>query len=167
MIRTSLAAVPRRGTFLACKLAAAAALALVVAVVTSFVTFLLGQAMLGEEHRTSLSEPGVLRAVIGAALYMTLLVLFAAGVATLLRQPVLAMGVLVPFFFMISSILVAIPATKEVARYLPDQAGQQVMIVTAQENAPAYGPWGGLGIMALWTAVAVGVGYVALLKRDA
>lgn len=64
MIRTSLAAVPQRGTFLFSKVAVAAGLALVVGVITSFITFFLGQAALGS-HKASISDPGVLRAVIG------------------------------------------------------------------------------------------------------
>lgn len=72
MIRTSLAAVPQRGTFLFSKIAVATGLAFVVALATSFVAFFLGQAMLGS-HRASIGDPGVLRAVIGGGLYMTLI----------------------------------------------------------------------------------------------
>ncbi len=98
MIRTSLAAVPQRGLFLASKLAVAAGLAFAVGVVTSFTAFFLGQAMLGD-HSTSIGDPGVLRAVIGGALYMTLIALFSMGVAAMLRSPMLSLGILMPFFF--------------------------------------------------------------------
>ncbi len=56
MIRTSLAAVPQRGTFLAGKLAVAAGLAFVVGIVTSFVAFFLGPGDAGrplDVHRRS------------------------------------------------------------------------------------------------------------------
>ncbi|MGY1497521.1 ABC transporter permease subunit [Streptomyces sp. QTS52] len=167
MIRTSLAAVPQRGTFLAGKLAVAAGLAFAVGVVTSFAAFFLGQAMLGG-HSTSIGDPGVLRAVIGGALYMTLIALFSMGVAAMLRSPMLSLGVLMPFFFLISNILGAVSATKKVARYLPDQAGSKIMqVVTPIDDDTPYGPWGGLAIMLAWVVVALLGGYVLLKKRDA
>lgn len=167
MIRTSLAAVPQRGTFLFSKIAVATGLAFVVALATSFVAFFLGQAMLGS-HRASIGDPGVLRAVIGGGLYMTLIALFSMGVATMLRSPMLSLGILMPFFFLISAILGNVDATKKFGQYLPDQAGSKIMqVVTPIDDDVPYGPWGGLGIMVLWVLVAVAGGYVLLKKRDA
>ncbi|MFF3712443.1 ABC transporter permease [Streptomyces phaeochromogenes] len=167
MIRTSLAAVPQRGTFLFSKIAVATGLAFVVALATSFVAFFLGQAMLGS-HRASIGDPGVLRAVIGGGLYMTLIALFSMGVATMLRSPMLSLGILMPFFFLISAILGNVDATKKFGQYLPDQAGSKIMqVVTPVDDDVPYGPWGGLGIMVLWVVVAVVGGYVLLKKRDA
>ncbi|MET8504536.1 ABC transporter permease [Streptomyces sp. NPDC004787] len=169
MIRTSLAAVPQRAAFLFSKIAVAGALALVVGLVTSFLSFFLGQALLGE-HRTTLGADNVLRAVVGAGLYMALIALFSMGVATMLRSSLLSLGILVPFFFLISQILSAVPKAKEVARYFPDQAGSKIMQVVpdalGSEKAP-YGPWGGLGIMVLWVAAALLGGYLVLKRRDA
>ncbi|MDQ0949604.1 ABC-2 type transport system permease protein [Streptomyces phaeochromogenes] len=167
MIRTSLAAVPQRGTFLFSKIAVATGLAFLVALATSFVAFFLGQAMLGS-HRASIGDPGVLRAVIGGGLYMTLIALFSMGVATMLRSPMLSLGILMPFFFLISAILGNVDATKKVGQYLPDQAGSKItQVVTPIDDDVPYGPWGGLGIMVLWVLVAVVGGYVLLKKRDA
>ncbi|BBC32920.1 ABC transporter [Streptomyces graminofaciens] len=167
MIRVSLAAVPQRGTFLFSKIAVATGLAFVVAVATSFATFFLGQAMLGE-HRASIGDTGVLRAVIGGGLYMTLIAVFSMGVATMLRSPMLSLGILMPFFFLISNILGNVGATKKVGRYLPDQAGSRIMqVVTPVDDDTPYGPWGGLGIMALWVIAALLGGYALLKKRDA
>lgn len=166
MIRTSLAAVPQRGVFLSAKLAVATALALLVSLVTSFAAFFLGQAMLGE-HRASLGDEGVLRAVIGGGLYMTLIAVFSMGVATMLRSPMLSLGILVPFFFLISTVLGYVDATKKVARFLPDQAGSRIMRVVPPVDDTPYGPWGGLGIMVLWVLAALVGGYVLLRRRDA
>lgn len=167
MIRTSLAAVPRRGTFLAGKIAVATGLALVVGLATSFVTFFLGQAMLGG-LRAEIGDPGVLRAVIGGGLYMALIAMFSMGVATMLRSPMLSLGILMPFFFLISNILGNVSATEKIGRYLPDQAGSKVMqVVTPVDDETPYGPWGGLGIMVLWVIAALVGGYLTLRKRDA
>lgn len=167
MIRTSLAAVPRRGTFLASKIAVATGLALVVGLATSFVTFFLGQAMLGD-HRAEIGDPGVLRAVIGGGLYMALIAMFSMGVAAMLRSPMLSLGILMPFFFLVSNILGNVSATEKIGRYLPDQAGSRIMqVVTPIDDDKPYGPWGGLGIMVLWVIAALLGGYLTLKKRDA
>ncbi|MEU6496543.1 ABC transporter permease subunit [Streptomyces sp. NPDC046984] len=167
MIRTSLAAVPRRATFLFGKIAVATALALVVGMATSFLAFFLGQAVLGP-HGARLGDPGVLRAVFGGGLYMTLIAMFSMGIAAMLRSPMLSLGVLMPFFFLISNILGNVSATKKIGRFLPDQAGSRILQVVpgAGDNTP-YGPWGGLGIMVLWVAAALAGGYALLKKRDA
>jgi ABC-2 type transport system permease protein len=167
MIRTSLAAVPRRATFLFSKIGVATALALVVGMVTSFLAFFLGQVMLGP-HRTSLGEPGVLRAVFGGGLYMTLIAMFSMGVAAMLRSPMLSLGILMPFFFLISNILGNVSVTKKVGQFLPDQAGSRIMqVVPRLDDDTPYGPWGGLGIMLLWVVAALAGGYAVLRRRDA
>ncbi|MFF4352690.1 ABC transporter permease [Streptomyces sp. NPDC001530] len=167
MIRTSLAAVPQRGSFLFSKIAVATGLALVVGMITSFVAFFLGQAMLGP-HKAQIGDPGVLRAVIGGGLYMTLIAVFSMGVAAMLRSPMLSLGILMPFFFLISNILGNVSATKKIGRYLPDQAGSKIMqVVTPVDDSTPYGPWGGLAIMVLWVIAALIGGYALLKKRDA
>ncbi|SOD59324.1 ABC-2 type transport system permease protein [Streptomyces zhaozhouensis] len=165
MIRSSLSAVPVRGRLLVAKLAVATALALAVGMVTAFASFLLGQLALGD-HRTDLSEPGVLRAVFGTGLYMGLIALFAMGLTWVLRSPLLSFGVQIPFFFMISNILANVPATEKIGDYLPDQAGSRAMAVVDTGGWP-YGPWTGLLIMLAWVAAAVLAGWLVLRHRDA
>ncbi|MFJ6213054.1 ABC transporter permease [Streptomyces sp. NPDC092296] len=165
MIRVSLAAVPKRGTLLASKSLVVLGLVLVVGLLTSFVSFLLGQALLGS-HSTTLGAPHVLRAVIGAALYMALLCLFSLGVTAMLHHQTLSLGILMPFFFLISPILSSVPKVKTVARYFPDQAGSRITSVYQPADAP-YGPWAGLGICALWVVAALVGGWLVLRRRDA
>ncbi|MFD4737535.1 ABC transporter permease [Streptomyces virginiae] len=169
MIRTSLAAVPRREHFLLGKMAVATALALVVGLLTSFVSFFLTQALLGDLG-IGIGEEHVLRAVTGAGLYLALLALFCMGVAAMLRSSVAAISVLVPFFLIVSNLLVGFDATRTVGQYLPSNAGGRIMqVVPNAFDAPEtpYGPWGGFGIMVLWTLAAVLGGYAVLRKRDA
>lgn len=169
MIRTSLAAVPQRATFIFSKIAVAGLLALAVGMATSFLTFFLGQALLGE-HRTSIGEENVLRAVVGGGLYMGLIALFSMGVATMLRSSMLSLGILMPFFFLVSQILAAVPGAKDVARYFPDQAGSKIMQVVPNamnSGESPYGPWAGLGIMVVWVVAALAGGFLVLKKRDA
>ncbi|MEK8110389.1 hypothetical protein NKG94_50855 [Micromonospora sp. M12] len=78
----------------------------IIAVVASFFTT---QATMGGAQRVSLTDGGVLPALAGAALYTTMLCLFSMGLATVLRSAALTMGILVPLFFTISTILTNLP----------------------------------------------------------
>jgi hypothetical protein len=90
------------------------------------------------------------------------------GVAAMLRSPMLSLGILMPFFFLISTILGNVDATKKIGRFLPDQAGSRIMqVVPRLGDERPYGPWGGLGIMVLWVLAALAGGYVLLKRRDA
>ncbi|MDH6127994.1 ABC transporter permease subunit [Kitasatospora sp. GP82] len=165
MIRLTLAAVPQRGTLLTGKAVVLGALALAVSLVTAFLTFFVGQSLLGD-HSTALGAPNVLRAVLGAAFYLTMLCLFAAGVTAMLHNQTMALGVLVPFFFLLSPILSAVPKVKTLAHYFPDYAGQRMLLVYEQHGQP-YGPWTGFFICLAWTLAALVGGALVLRKRDA
>ncbi len=169
MIRTSLAAVPHRTHFLLGKMTVATALALAVGLLTSFVSFFLTQALLGD-FGVGIDEENVLRAVVGAGVYMALIALFCMGVAAMLRSSVASISLLIPFFLLVSNLLAGFEATRSVGQYLPSNAGSTIMIVVpgafGSPETP-YGPWGGLGIMLLWVAAAVIGGLLVLKKRDA
>jgi ABC-2 type transport system permease protein len=163
-IRMTLAAVPRRGRLFAGKVAAGMGAALLVSIPTAFVSFAANQAGLGS-YGVAMSEAGVLRAVLGAAAYLTLICAFSIGVAIVLRRSALALGALIPLFFVVEPILTGIPLTKAVARYLPGQAGAQVMAVGPQPSE-ALEPGQGLLVLVAWTAAALVAGYLSLRHRD-
>ncbi|MER7459850.1 ABC transporter permease [Micromonospora sp. NPDC126480] len=168
-IRTSLTVVPQRGAFYAAKVLTGALLAAAVAAMTVIATFAAAQAGLGP-HGTSLNADGVPVAVAGACLYLTLIYLFATGLATLLRTAIPTLGILLPLLFLGSQGLGNVPKLKTVTQYLPDQAGQVIMHIVGQADDPRfarpYGPWTGIGLMALWTVTALLAGYVAMRRRD-
>ncbi|MCX4690962.1 ABC transporter permease [Streptomyces sp. NBC_01408] len=169
MIRTSLAAVPSRARLLLGKVTAATVLALVAGLATGFVSFFLGQALLGD-HGIGLGGENVLRAVIGVGLYMALLVLFAIGVSMMLRNTAASIVILITFILVLPIVLSVVDATRKIAYYLPNQAGSAIMQTvpaSMTDSDVPYGPWGGLGLMALWALAAVLGGYLVLKKRDA
>ncbi|GAA3368688.1 ABC transporter permease [Streptomyces sannanensis] len=160
-LRISLAAVPNRGIFYAAKIALVGALALAVGMVTSFVTFLSGQAFMGE-YAIGLGDPGALRATVGAGIYLALMALFAAGLAALFRSGVGVLSLLIPLVLIVSFVIGDVSSGS--AQYLPDRAGQQVLL---QHPEGTLGPWSGLGVLALWAAAAVAAGWFAVKRRDA
>jgi ABC-2 type transport system permease protein len=169
-IRISLAAVPRRGLFYAGKVLGGALPAFGVSVATVLATFAAAQAALGP-YGTSLGADGVLSATVGACLYLTLICLFATGIATMLRSSARSLAILLPVLFLGSQGLGNVPMVKTVAQYLPDQAGMVIIHVAGQPDDPRfgrdYGPWTGLGLLVLWVAAALAGGYWALRTRDA
>jgi ABC-2 type transport system permease protein len=164
-IRASLAAVPRRGLLYTGKIAAGAAVAFAFSCVTVIATFLATQLALGP-YGVALTHGDALRAVLGAPLYLTLMCLLAFGVGTMLRGTALSLTVLFAFIFVLSPAANRISGLREVARYLPDHAGSQVMTVGAQAD-PVFGPWAGLLVLLGWTAAVLAGGYFVLHRRDA
>ena len=86
-IRATLAAIPRRPVVLGAKAVVFGAVALVVSEAVSFTAFFVGQAiMAGSAPTATLSGHDVLRAVVGGGLFLTVLGLFALGLATIIRH---------------------------------------------------------------------------------
>lgn len=167
MIRASLGAVPQRGLFMAAKVAVCTVIALLVGLLTSVLTFFSGQLVLGDQG-ASIGDENVLRAVLGGGVYMTLIAVLSMGVTWMLRSPLLAFSILMPFFFIVSGILGAVEETRKVAQFLPDQAGMTLMAVNELNDFDrAYGPGGAFLIMLAWVVASLIGGYILLKKRDA
>ncbi|SEE09179.1 ABC-2 family transporter protein [Streptomyces misionensis] len=164
-IRTSLAVVPRRGLFYGAKLATGAALSLVAGVVASAGTFLVSQRLLAG-HGAHLGDAGTVRAVVAGALYFPVLAVMCMGITAMLRSLTLAMGVLVPFLFLVSPVLAEIPGLRDLAWYLPDRAGQYPLRLHLDAAAP-YGPVTGFLVMVVWAVLAATGGWLVLRRRDA
>lgn len=160
-LRVSLAAVPRRTLFYGAKTAVLGVAALLVGLVTSFTTFLGGQAFLGE-YAIGLGHPGAVRACVGGGVYLALMALFAAGLTAVLRSGVTVLSVLIPFTLIVPFVLGDMAGGA--AQFLPDRAGQQIL-----HEAPdgMLGPWSGLGVTALWAAASLAAGWWAVRRRDA
>jgi ABC-2 type transport system permease protein len=168
MIRTSLAAVPRRGRFLASKTMVFTAVALVVGEVTAFAAFLLGQAVIGSNApHTNLGAPGVLRAVIGAGLYLALVGLLAAAIGTLLRNTAAGISAIVALLFVLPGVVQALPTSwrNPVTEFWPTQAGSQIFVI--HRDAHTLAAWSGFGVMVLFTAIVLAAATWVLRHRDA
>jgi ABC-type transport system involved in multi-copper enzyme maturation permease subunit len=87
MIRSTLSAVPTRLPVLWSKALVFAVVAFAVSLPAVFIVFFAGQAILAGRHiEIALSHPGVVRALIGAALYMTVFGLFGLGIGAITRS---------------------------------------------------------------------------------
>ncbi len=87
MIRTTLTAMPRRGVIYAAKATVFTVVALAAGLIASFASFFVGQLALAGVHASaSLSQPGVLRAVIGGGLFLAVCGLLSFGLGGVLRD---------------------------------------------------------------------------------
>src|SRR5208282_4903366 len=121
-IRATLTAAPNRRLVLAAKTAVFGAVALVVSESLMFATYFIGQAILtGSAPHATLSQPGVLRAVVGGGLYLTFLALLAMGLAAIIRHTAGAISAFVGVLLIVPLILEALPSSvvNAVGRFVP------------------------------------------------
>ncbi|MGH9061889.1 MAG: ABC transporter permease [Acidimicrobiales bacterium] len=168
MIRSTFAAVPQRRVVLAAKAAVFGAVALAVGLVSSFVAFFVGQAVLSTHSlQVSISSPGALRAVIGGGLYLAVLGLLALGLGGILRRTAGAIAVLFGLVLVLPPLAGALPQNwrNAISPYLPSTAGSQ--IYAAHHGAHVLAPWAGFGVFCAYAAVALVVAGVLVTRRDA
>jgi ABC-type transport system involved in multi-copper enzyme maturation permease subunit len=168
MVRATLAAVPQRRTVLAAKALVFTVVTLIVSEIACFIAFFAGQAFLSSKHlETHLSDPGVLRAVIGGGLYLGVLGLLALGLGTVVRHSAGAIASLFGILFVLPGIAAALPrATQDaVNQYLPNNAGQQIFALRIEPHTLQ--PWAGLGVFCIYAAIALAAGAILLKRRDA
>lgn len=170
-IRATLAAVPNRPLVLAAKSAVFAAVALVVGEVLSFVAFVVGQALLrSPAPHATLSQPGVLRAVVGGGLMIAVLGLFALGLATIIRHTAGAITAFVGTLLVLPLVVRALPSSigNPIAKYLPLNISDTMTSVGhAVGQGPSLSPWAGFAVVCAYAVGALVVGGVLMARRDA
>lgn len=171
MIRTSLIAMPRRIVIYVAKAVAFAAVALVVSLVTAFTAFFLGQSLLASTHQNAtLAGPGVLRAVIGSALYITLCGLFAFAAGAIIRNTAATITAMIGLLFVLPALVNWLPGHDDLVRWLPASAARAISatnLSAGPQNAHLFPPWGQFTVFAVYTAVLLVVGGILFCKRDA
>jgi len=167
-IRTTLSAVPRRGQLVAGKLVVLIAAMFVVAEVASFATFLLGQAIFsGVVPTASLANASVVRAVILAGVYLTLLSVLGFSLGLLLRQSAACISLFTSLLLIIPIIVIFLPQSwqNDIARFEPSQLGSAMTSITTP--AHDFGAWASLATLTIYVAVVTVAGVVWLCRRDA
>ena len=170
MIRTSLTAMPRRTVVYAAKAVVFTVVALVVTFAAAFISFFLGQALLASTHDTAtLSQPNVLRAVVGSALYVTLCGLFAFAIGAIVRHTAGTITAVIGLLFVIPILVHLLPQSwyQDVTRWLPDAAGRALSVTVGPPPGHLFSAWNQFAVFAVYTAVLLVVGAVLFRKRDA
>jgi ABC-type transport system involved in multi-copper enzyme maturation permease subunit len=172
MIRSTFAAVPKRLPVLWAKAGVFGLVTLVLALPSTVIAFFAAQSILkghslnGHDIALSFSDPGVARAVIGGALYLTVSGLFGLGIGAILRNTAAGISAFAGILFVLPPLMGVLPASWDnaISPYLPSNAGSAIM----QTGSPAHtlGPWTGLGVFALYTAVTIAIAAIQLRRRD-
>lgn len=168
MIRASLSAVPQRRLMLTAKAIVFAVSALIVGIFASFTAYFVFQAFLsGDGLRSSISDPGVLRAVTGGGLYLTVLGLFGLGLGTIIRVSAGAIATLFGVLFVPQLLAQLLPQSWQttISPYLPMEAGAQIF--SAHHAAGNLGAWSGFGLFCLYAAVTLVIAFILITRRDA
>jgi ABC-2 type transport system permease protein len=151
------------------KAAVFAGITLVVTEIASFAAFFVGQAFLAGQHLdVSIGADGVLRAVIGTGLYLTVVGLVGTGIGFVLRSTAGSVATLFGLLLVVPALGQALPSDwgDKVNPYLPSNAGQQVLVVHPEAGA-ALGPWAGFAVFCGYALLALLVGGYLLKRRDA
>jgi ABC-type transport system involved in multi-copper enzyme maturation permease subunit len=169
MIRTSLTAMPRRITVYAAKAVVFAIVVLIVTLISAFIAFFLGQALLASTHENAtLSGHDVLRAVIGSALYVTLVGLFAFAAGAIFRHTAATITSVIGLLFVIPILVQLLPHSwrDDIVRWLPDSAGGAISTTVGTQDH-LFSPWGQFTVFAVYTAILLIVGGILFRRRDA
>jgi hypothetical protein len=184
MIRATLSAAPKRLPVWVAKIAIFAAVIFVITLIAAFIAFLGGQAVLSHYHvnaqimtrnglmtftqlGVSLSHPGALRAVFGAALYMVGVGLLGLGCGFAIRNAGGAIAALFGLMLVLPLLVQALPSSLQldVDKYLPLLAGTAGMNTVS--SVDQLSPWAGMGVFALYVLAVLGIGLYVLRRRDA
>jgi ABC-2 type transport system permease protein len=173
-IRSTLAAAPRRPMLLAAKAAVFGAVMLAAGEAATFISFFAGGLALRHGIAApSLSQPGVLRAVLLSGTSFCLVGLLGLGLGAIIRHTAAAVGVLVGGVYVVAQFIGAIAHTA--AGYMPILIVGNSLSTTKPESCAGsaaacphfLSPWAGLAALCLYAAVALAAGGWLLVRRDA
>src|SRR5262249_36724512 len=162
-------AVPQRRLMLAAKALVLAAATLTTGIAASFAAYAVFQAFLpaGDALRTTLATPGVLRAVLGAGLYLGALALLGFGLGTVFRSSAGAVAVRPGPLLVPPLRSMRLPGSWQdpIAPSLPMNAADT--LYSLRHEAHTLQPWAGFGVFCLYVAAALAAGFILIGRRDA
>ncbi|MEV7928401.1 ABC transporter permease [Kitasatospora sp. NPDC088779] len=168
MIRSTLAAVPRRLPVLWSKAAVYGVVVLLLGTVGVFVAFAADSGILsGTRAAMTFSDAGVLRGLLGAGLYLALVGVIGVALGALLRSVAGGISVLVASLMLVPGLISLLPSSWQdhISPYLPSNAGQAMFAL--HHDATTLSPAAGLAVFLLWTVLALAGAAVRLMRSDA
>lgn len=167
-IRSTLASVPRRLPVLWSKATVYGVVALVVALLGTFVTFLIDSGILrGTPAAMTLSSGGVVRSLFGATVYLALIGVIGVGLGAVLRSVAGAISTLVGVLMLVPGLVSLLPISwrTHISPYLPSVAGQSMYSLHHLPNTLSAGS--GFLVFAGWTVLALAGAAWRLTRSDA
>jgi ABC-2 type transport system permease protein len=166
-IRSTLAATPRRPVLFGAKAIVVGLVSLVVGEVLTFACFAIGQGLLsGRAPTASLSDPGVLRALVLTGAYLALLGLFGLGLGVIIRHTAGAIATYVGVIFLIPIFLQPLSSSGNPGRFAPEQMLANSVAAVVPQSGQVTAPLACL-LMVAYCAVVLAAALTLLRARDA
>jgi ABC-type transport system involved in multi-copper enzyme maturation permease subunit len=183
LIRTTLAATPRRGAVLAAKAVVIGAVAFVTGLVAAAVSIAVGVPKEENQGQVLLTAPALteVRVIVGTAAVLAVAAVFAVALGAILRRSAAAITAAV--------VVVVMPFLLTALNVVPAGAGDWLLRVTPaaglaiEQSIPRYSqvttvtspvqgyyplsPYAGFAVLCLWAAAALALALVMLRRRDA
>ena len=167
MIRSTMAAVPRRIPVLMAKSVVFVTVTSVTIIPCCVIAFVSGQGIISRSRvGFSLGDPGVLRLVLGTGLYLVCIGVIGAACGWLVRN---TPGALVSYF----AIILVLPGIfgnvlgnwgKDVAQYFPSEAGRS--FVSSLPLPFTLSTWAGFTVLIAWVVIGLAASALSLRQRD-
>lgn len=168
VIRLTLGATPQRRLLLGAKVLTFSVAVAVVSLVSCVTVFFICQGILATKHAgVSITDPGVMRAVLGGAAKMVLIGVIAVGVGAIVRHTAGAVAILFAVLLIIPGLVQLLPQpwNNDITLYLPSSAGAAMSAVVHFPNLLT--PTAGFLVLLAYATATIGVAMVLLVRRDA
>ena len=183
LIRTTLAATPRRGQVLAAKALVIAGVAFVAGLIASVISIAVGVPREENHGLVLLTVPALteVRVIVGTAAMLAVAAVFALALGAVLRRSAAAITLAV--------VTVVLPFLLDGLNIVPPSVGAWLLRLTPtaglaiEQSIPRYpqvagfvspvrgyyplSPYAGFAVLCLWAAAALGLAFVLLRRRDA
>jgi hypothetical protein len=130
--------------------------------------FFASQAILARHNilQTSFTAPGVTRSIIGGAVYVMLVGIFALAIGAIVRSTAGGIATFAAIFFVIPPLMNILPTSwnDAISKYLPSDAGRQLF--SLHQGAHSLSPTAGGLLFLGYCAAAVAAAAVLLVRRD-
>jgi hypothetical protein len=136
--------------------------------ISAFVAFLAGQTILnGKNLGVTLGDPSVLRAVLGAGAYLTIVGLLGLALGTIVRRTAGAIATLFGLVLVFPLLAQALPSpwNHDIAKYLPSQLGEAMFSV--RPDSTLLSPGTALVVALIWLVATFGLATFLIVRRDA
>lgn len=176
MIRSTLAAVPQRLPALWAKGVVLAASIFVVSAVAVAISLGVMQIFLGADgFAPDLGSSESVRILLGTALYLSAIALFAFAIGAILRHSAAALAAVLGLLLVVENLfLIPWKPLQLLSPFLPGTAGMKIMTPQVQIDAMSQGavgvvlgPWQGLAVLLAWVAVLLTAAAILMRRRNA
>jgi ABC-type transport system involved in multi-copper enzyme maturation permease subunit len=165
MIRATMTAAPKRLPVLWSKLVVYGSAVFALMIPSAFAAFFIGHAILQPHHQAvAFGAAGVVRALVGAALYLTMIGLFGLALGAVVRNTAGGIALFAGIMFVLPPLMNVLPVSwnNAISPYLPLQAGERVL----QLQGGNLSPWTGFAVLCGYVVAAIAVAAVLLKRRD-